>query len=212
MLIPPRVFNIARVASKDLTRPSLNGLHVARQEEKPCAEATNGRLLIRSEWKEDPAEEYPIATVDPKPQAGFQVIIPTGAALQAAAWKYKGPKAILENVAVGEQGDGELVPMSFTDLDTTGTVSPARIRETFPDTARVFGKEKDRKATVRVDLVLLRDLIDALLKVHPPEAERRGEVKTRYADLQVFKPDQPVQVVVGDSTVQTTGLICPLVQ
>lgn len=206
MLVPSRVFHVSGVASRESSRPSLNGVYFERLSDASAgATATNGKLLVHSEWPDDDQSEYPGDGLATK-AAGFKATIPVGACQDAAKLAPKREwRPILEKVAIDEAGSNGTVKMAATDLESWRKLEPMAIPQDYPNYKGAI-PTGEPKARIILSAVLLKDLMATLSKIHPD-----GE--GLYCDVEIHGPDRPV--IFRPRTkdgIQTIGMIMPLVE
>lgn len=223
MLIPKNLLNVARIADDDFgTRKKLGGVHLKTIDGAPAMrariEATDGKILIRSEFSPWSESEFPVppgetpAPAD-APEAPIDVIIPAEAAVIAQGLPPKATKhgkEILQEVRVRANGEGTVHFMA-TDLGGFRSHSERAIDGTFVkmDAALDYTGKTD---PIAFNLVRLKELIDALLKVHPPGTDKGNERNghpLRLASLG-FGTGGTLHVVVTDGTTQTHAVAMPM--
>ena len=208
MLIPYQALNVARFASDDPSRYQLVGVHVQRDANgKPSLEATDGRVLCRTTWAEDPHEEMPevSGTRAPAPIPGFSTLIPASAFSGAAKNPmFKRPwRPILRNLVLDESAANGTVPLWSTNLEAVSRSDVRSMEGQYPNLEKAFVPETSEGIALSVDLGLLRDFCDALLKIHPPEREDKHSPARTMANIRVTSPDRPIEFKV---TSKSTGI------
>jgi hypothetical protein len=154
--------HVARICSTDKNMNSCQGVHVIDSTDTPTVEASDGKRLLRLEFKHPlTPEDFPtIKAMESAPNSAAHAIVPAKAyvtALKAAP--SRGPITSLRHalVSIGEESS----TFGTTDLETT-TVTPIHnIEGRFPDTLDMLtSAEKDPKAfTCTFDARLLGELL-----------------------------------------------------
>ena len=204
MLIPPRVFETANVASKDSARYQLTGIYLAREHGKPEAVATDGKKLMVTTWKEDDNEEFPAsANACIVPDDSFKAIIPTATCKRLAKWSGDKLKPILCNVAI-EETDEPTLHATTTDLETVDKHSFKVIDGKYPDfSSLVHENDGDTVAFTNVD-----NMIEAL------QALKKVLGKNRVATMRLAKDGQhPIAFSARseDEMINSTVYVMPMV-
>jgi len=174
MLIPPKVLNVARCASRDASRYQLMGVYLERHGERLCsATTTDGKTLAHVRWIEELPEEFPeVEGVDPTGKACSHALIPLDQIKDIQKLAAKDPvQPILTNVAMCETPVGATVYFAGTDLDRRQRLDVKEIQGTFPDYSRAL-TVKNPLATVYVNPQLL---IQALETIRDTVPGKRGE-------------------------------------
>jgi hypothetical protein len=194
VLLNRRLRVLADHVSTDEAKPQLIGVHVKMLDGgRVLAEATDGYQLLRVvDVKPENREpdEYPkIKGVDIAAGEATEAIIPVEAWKMAFAAK-KGPfrLPILENVLLILDKD----QATFCDaapLDQQIVIETRTIPASAPNADEVLDKVKNRepKATVHVNAMLLAQLLISMAKVAPPD--RPPTVR-----IDVFEPHEPILI------------------
>lgn len=217
MLLRPNVLRgVSDAASTDPSRYQLGGIFLERDgSDHARATATDGKLLISSRWREEDPTEFPGPATC---KEGFSAIMPAAAARDVAraipTARQVGPRPILMRAAVDEISANGTLPVTVTDLSTTRRVDVPAIEGAYPNYQNAFPMTAPT-FTMRMNPALLRDLCDALVKIHPGEPARGKEKATGpdCAVVEFYAPDRPLvfrlKSKAGD--VETVGLAMPLV-
>jgi DNA polymerase III sliding clamp (beta) subunit (PCNA family) len=202
MLIPAKVFEARRMASKDAMRYQLAGVHFSRVGDVAQAVSTDGKALCRVQWTEADWGDYPADNGTFCPSSNWSDIIPNADCAELAKHKSKLP--MLENVALSERRKdddktiGERKPLTATTTKEPGqpvsrTVTP--IDGAFPDISNLFPTD-DPAIECCVDLIALRDSLDTLIRIQGIKAkdttsEKCGILRIwQDSDGKVSKPYQ----------------------
>jgi len=196
---------IANVASEDVTRPNLNGVHVTATPETVRAEATDGAVLLRVEAPRLPDADYPVfpgleaGTLD----AGIIPAVTFAKALKSN--KVKSFIPILRNVAVSLQdGDRPTATLAFTDLENPTITRTPLVEEKFPNVDQVIPKG-DAVATFSVDPVLLAELLLTIADVLPDG--RKGLHLVTFSIYTNGTIDKPVRLDANEDGTTALGII-----
>ena len=160
MLIHPNTLKVAKAASTDDQRFTLNSVYITPDG---GGVATDGHVLVKFTPRDMPdAKEYPPiegmegATAADKEEPALQpFILPSAAAAEIlkAMPKKRTTLPILENIALdvaATNGNGSAV-MGVTDLENPWIFRPKKIEDQFPDVDKVI-PEMDKKPTIEIGL------------------------------------------------------------
>lgn len=184
MLVTKAHLCVRHAASKDETRPNLNGVRfrsVENPDAKPgdavyaTTEATDGHMLIRVTAASSPDSEYPaLPGYESSDAAPEPFTLPLGAADELKdvlqwAGKRRGSMPILTNVLldVPHANANGSVRFVATDLETQRKVEAKKIEGEYPNTDRVIPEKptlpdgEAAPASFTVDLNLLERVLKA---------------------------------------------------
>lgn len=210
MLIPRRIFAMRQLASQDTARFQLNGVHFTREDGKPVAVATDGKVLGHVSWSEDNWEEMPeIGTVKPAaPVDSTRTTLRSDDCERAEKIvPKKHGKPILGNCYLDEPSLNGTATLTATDLDRSDTVTAEPIDGTFPDYTVALPKGK-AKATVILNGAYLAQSVKTLLALMAPV--EKG--KPPMIRLEIHGPDRPIALIAEQAGQVATVLVMPIVQ
>ena len=140
MLISRNALQVAKAASTDATRYTLNGIKI---EADGTTVATDGNILVRYRPREMPSPtDYPVipgcSPVDAEPLVPF--ILSTKDALSVAKLPGKTKLPILDFIALdtAKTNAGESACFAATDLQAVKMLAPKKIDGEFPDYDKIF--------------------------------------------------------------------------
>jgi DNA polymerase III sliding clamp (beta) subunit (PCNA family) len=210
-LLPRNVGELARLASRDSGRYTMNGVRIAFDKDGGYkAEATDGKVLGRVTGVCEDAREYPeIPALESAPNGATEGVIPSKALKEACRKVPKGNKIhgqlILGHLAV------VLAPnqatFGSTDLDEASSNLTRLVEGKFPPVDDVLPKEKDEVVRIRLNPKLLVELVEV--------AAAFGDPDTPTIELVVCGKGKkfgkgPLMVRSRHKGQQFTGLVMPL--
>ena len=215
MLVPKRILEgTVKAASTDPTRLQLNGIQLSRTPENGTksqgrAQATDGKILIRTDWDESPWDEFPDSGVDTKPEDDFSIILPSDHAKRLAKTiPKKQHKSILENLAVNELPSPTVITVGRKDLESTSTEKVPLVDGEFPDCDYVFNGLGDVEATFDIQPVQMIRAMEALII-------SAGETKTTWegvVEVKAHAKNRPMTITHKTPVQTTTMLIMPWIK
>lgn len=208
MLVPRKVFGVAKVSDPSSTRYALGGVQFERTAEGPVAVATDGRRLLAVTWPEEKGEKFPDGERDHV--EGFTTIVPTKAcqdAQRAMGLKIgKGVKPIFHNVLIEEPTANGKVPLVSHNGEEVRRAEPKACEGRFPQWRQIV-KRHDETDSVSVELnaKLLGELLETVADLLEGD-EDRGVTLTVP-----MKAGEPVLLSrATPSGMKLVGLIMPL--
>jgi hypothetical protein len=206
MLIHKDSFKVFAVASKEASRPQLNGVHVSLDG---TCEATNGHCLVRVHNVTASAEDFPVPskgwTPPEVPAEGF--IVPTEDAKACAALPPKKQRLpfLAENVLLESlNGRARFVA---TDLDRWPAVDVRPVEGTWPNTDAVIPKADEARFSIAVNPYVLARTLTTLADALGMKGERYPAVVIRfYTPLSALRLD----ATAGSNGGQGTALVMPI--
>jgi len=190
MLIPPKVFELHRIASTETGREPLQGVRFTRPDtdNHPMACATDGRVFGFSRWVEDDWKEYPLENGNLEPNADFSMTIDNKQAKPYSKWKGNTRTRtfpILENVVLTE---GETPELSTTDLTTAKKETALRPQESniYPDLQSTMDGRSDVIASVCIDPLRLKQAIETVCAMMPPRKKNDHDIdKSKIVNIRL---------------------------
>jgi len=177
--------------------------------------ATDGRLLIMAESKEDPTVDYPCVDLGFPVGAGsesFSAILSLDAAKEISKWKGHKYKPILQNIVIDEHSSKGSVQVSMTDGTSTTGGSYPRVEGTFPDYREVLPKFKDESVTITVNPKLLVQMLQTAIKTAGKSDNPSMDltVGMKMEDSKWISDMGPIQGKMTGDNIEVTSLIMPI--
>jgi len=192
MLLPPRIFELSRCATEDISRRQIACVRLERNDSGPKAIATTGKVLAIVKWDEPDWREYPDIGTSPAPTEGFAANVPLRQAKELARTKLRSySKPILEYLALEEKSAHFSV--SSTDLDSVSTVQVREEMAGYPEYSSVLPDKGDETASVLVNVGALKTLCETTIKVKGlTKKDLEGKGEEPIVRLVIHGENQPI--------------------
>lgn len=208
MLLHPNTLKVAKAASADDTRYTLNGVHI---EPDGSAVATDGKQLLKWTPADTPAaEDYPAIEGFKAHSDGIALqafILPSAAAAEILkAVPKKSMLPVLENIAldVEASNDNGSAAFAVTDLENPRIFRPKKIEGDYPDYNKVIPPaDKTPVFEVSLGLDTLLKSLNAIKALYPKGIN--GHLKFKF-----YGPVDAIRIEGDTGNGEITAVIMPL--
>jgi hypothetical protein len=198
---------IARLASKDASRFTLNGIQVTPER----TVVTDGHMLVTVANPTFDLDSVPVIEGLTPTREFKPFILQTDDALALAkAIPGKSPIPIIKNAFIGaestaEQSGSTVMHIGTTDLETKQVRQCRTLNGNYPDVDRVIPKKSNAEFVIGLDLALLNRLCGTLAKIVGKVGKARQPLTIRF-----YGPDAPMRIdaVTGDEQA-IVAVLCP---